>query len=282
MYRITKETRNEVNVELKELRSNGQVELALNARKLFDTLKNKVWAEEPTTVQELIAQYNGQLSTLQQTLAGNVLLPVIMFEEVDVSLDLDTDELDEDTDRFNSRFDFINTKNIEDMNAKELALVLFKDMGTEVESSVLSMNAGLKVKLDLLDELKESLMEAHPTIRVELLQQKLANALALTKLDRGSSLVLKDGNLAVYDYLNDSRKVDSKNFMFLADMLGDKTQSLDILVLQSAFRSYKEEVAQGKLKPTSNELNLAIVRAISGVKPLTEDKKSLVKNIKFN
>ena len=82
---------------------------------------------------------------------------------------------------------------------------------------------------------------------------------------------MKNGNLAVYGYLKSTEKLDVSNFLFMAKMSGEKTKSLDVMVLESAFKTYKELVAQGVMEMTENELNLAIQKAITCVKDLQDD-----------
>jgi len=107
----------------------------------------------------------------------------------------------------------------------------------------------------------------------------LANALAVVKLEKGSSLTLVNGNLALYQALSTDKTVDSSNFKFLATIGMDKTLTLDVLILQSTFRTYKELVAQGELEATPNEFNLAVIRTIQGIKEVSDSNKEAIRNL---
>mgnify|MGYP006995574479 CR=1 FL=1 len=264
MYRINPTSNKVINTELAEIREVNKEE-ALTARKVYSNLKNKAFDVIPEDGRELQESCTctdiGSFSLIR---ACNTLIEFLEFEEIE---EVEVPEID--LEEAKDRYAFIESTLYSDMTAHQLALVLFHDLGTEFEVQTMSMNAGLKLKLDLLDELKSHLVEKYPDIRTEVLTAKLANALAVTKLEKGSSLALSEGNLAVYNYMATTKVVDSKSFEFLAEIGGDTTKSLDILILQSAFRSYKEAVAKGDLPTTSAEFNLAVMRMSSGITETT-------------
>lgn len=174
-----------------------------------------------------------------------------------------------------------NTVDYSDVSAHDLTAILFADMGSEIESEVTNMTTGLKVKLDMLDELKALLVAEFADIRPELLTAKLANALAVTKEAKGSSLYTINGNLGVYNYLDTDKQVDYTNYLFMADIEGEATKCLDVLILESAFRSYKAQVALGTLPLLNRALTLAIAKCIKGIQEVTEDNKSKVSKLTF-
>jgi len=260
----TKATNPVINEELKVLRATNKA-LALNIRKAYNSMLNKEFTELPRTPEDLVSYMtNKNVAQFVKPAIANAIFNLIQFNEEDTCyaqeetpapLDLDT------------------------ATPVQLTQVLFDDLGTEIQSQIQAMTTGLKLKLDLLDELKASLKTMYPDMQSEVLTEKLANALAVTKLKVGSSLALKDGSLAVYNYMNIGMVVDSKNFEFMASLDADKTKSLDILILQSALRSYKEQVAQGNLPATSPELNLAVAKAISGIQTTSEETKAKLANL---
>jgi len=269
-YKLTKETNTDINDALNILRAEDR-DFALTIRKVYNNLNCKVFTSMPYSGEDLVAYYNGNITDTDALHACNFIINLAGFEaHAEEVIDIPEIELDEETE---DRFAFMDELEYSEMDAHQLSLVLLKDLGNEIESAAISMNAGLKIKLDMLDELKDHLVEMYPDVRVEVLTDKLANALAVTKLENGTSLALLDGNLAVYKYMATTKKADSKNFEFLATIGGDKTQSLDILILQSVFKTYKEEVTKGTLPATSAELNLAILRTTSGAVATT--KKSI-------
>ena len=277
MYRIIETSDVKVNQGLDTLRETNN-KLALKVRKLYSNVKNKMI--ETADANGIIGAYNGKiLSDIEVLIASAVLVNLLDFEDRLENLD-DLDLIETDSNNSN-RYEFMEYKEYSEMNPRELCLVLYKDLGTEIENSINSMTSGLKVKLDMLDEIKELLINNYPDVREELLEAKLANALALTKEKYGSSLATVEGNLALYDMLSSDKVTDSKNFQFLAKIGADKTAELDILILQSAFKSYKEHIIRGELPVTPNELNLAITKIVTGVKPVTEENKNKILNLKF-
>lgn len=276
MYKINSTANNAVNEELALIRQVDK-EQALSLRKVYSTLTCQLFPIEPTTPEELLESLDieqGSLKARSTLIACRALFEWLTFEEVEEVPAIEIKLEDE-----NDRFDFIETTNYADMTPEQLSLVLFRDLGTEVEMTTQSMTTGLKLKLDMLDELKHNLVMEYPEIRTEILTTKLANALALTKLEKGSSLDLTEGNLSVYNYLADTRNIDGRNFEFLAEIGGDKTKALDILILESVFKTYKEHVAKGELPATCSDLNIAIMKAIQGVKPLSTASKNKLKNL---
>ncbi len=260
MYQITKNSNTVINNELALIRETNKAQ-ALSIRKVYDNLQCRDFDSIPTTGADLVEAYSGTIIGFKLVIACNTIIEFITFEEVEeVTVpDIDVPNLDED------RFAFIETTMYEDMSAHQLSMCLFRDLGTEIEMSTTSMTSGLKLKLDLLDELKSELVTLYPSVRLDALTAKLANALAVTKLEKGSSLALDEGNLAVYRMMTTTKTIDSKNFEFLAQIGGDKTKSLDILILQSALRTYKEEVAKGELPATPLALTSAIMKMSSGI-----------------
>ena len=278
MYKINQTKSNSaVNEWLKDVRRVGQKGAALHIRKIYSNLKTQEFTEIPEDGKTLARAYTGKASDAVAIAASEKLIGVVDFIKVD-EVEVPQVMICEDV---SDRFAFIETTPVEEMSAHQLSLVLFKELGSEAEMRILAMQTGAKSKFDLLDELKELLVEKYPSIRQELLQQKLSNALAITKKYHGGSLALVDGRLAVYQYINSDEVVDSASFEFMAVIGGDKTQTLDIMVLQSAFRTYKELVAQGDLPATPNDLNIAITKAVQGVKPLDSKTKELLDNLTF-
>ena len=274
MYRITKNTDKVINTELAEMRLTNK-DGALTIRKVYGNLKCKTVETIPTTIEDLVAMYTGTIEEFKVTIASAKLLHWLAFEEIE-EVEIPEIEIDDDI----CRFEAIENIAYEDMTAHQLSLVLFKDLGSEIETQTLSMTTGLKVKLDLLDELKDFIVKARPDTRIEVLENKLANALALVKKHtKESSLAVKDGRLLVYEYLATKETTDIGKLGFLAKIGGDKTKMLDVLILESAFKSYKSEMAHGNLPATSSDLNLAIVRMINGIKPVTEASKQIIDNL---
>lgn len=274
MFTINPTSAKSINSLLKELRKTDKP-LALIARKVFTNLKNKEFDVQPAVSKDLAQAYNGKEKSVSVSLACSKIFSSITFDEIDEEIIVPEICIEE----VPQRFAFIAETAYEDMTAYELSLCLFKDLGTEKEVEISNLNTGLKIKLDMLDQLKEALVVKYPSIRVELLEEKLANALAVTKLEKSSSLALFEGNLAVYGHLATTKTVDSTNFKFLAEIGGDKTKTLDILILQSAFKTYKEFVALGDLPQTDNNFNLAVMAMVQGVKPVSEKNKENLNNL---
>ncbi|RKY40407.1 MAG: hypothetical protein DRP85_08625 [Candidatus Makaraimicrobium thalassicum] len=278
MYKINPTTNKTINTELALIRSVNP-EQALKLRQLYNNLECKTFTTIPETGVELVKHYNGEIASFLLTSLGNTLIEHIEFEEVE---ELDIPEI-ETTDVVD-RFAFIETTEIKDMTAAELNLVLVQRIGSDLEAQTNSMQAGSKIRLDELDILKDRLISNIESkgLNREKVELKLANALALTKIHSGSSLATgPDGNLAVYDYINSSLKTECANFVFMAKLDGNKTKPLEILILKATLKTYKEEVARGKLPVTSSELNLAITRMISGLKPTSEEALSKLDNLTF-
>jgi len=261
----TKATNGVVNEELKVLRATDK-QLALNIRKAYNSMLNKEFTELPQVPEDLV-QYmtNKNVAQFVKPAIANAIFNLIQFSEED---DCCTEEVKTPVEVATAPLD------LDTVTPAQLTQVLFDDLGTEIQAQIQAMTTGLKLKLDLLDELKAVLKDTYPDMQSEVLTEKLANALAVTKMKVGSSLALKEGSLTVYDYMKTDIVTDSKNFEFMASLDADKTKSLEILILQSAFRSYKEQVAQGNLPATAPELNLAIAKAISGIQQTTEATKA--------
>jgi len=284
-YKLTKETSTEINDALNILRAEDR-DFALTIRKVYNNLNCKVFTSMPYSGEDLVAYYNGNITDTDALHACNFIINLAGFEaHIEEVIDIPEIELDEETE---DRFAFMDELEYSEMDAHQLSLVLFKDLSTELEMSILSMNTGLKMKYDLLDELKDHIKTSSlkrttalgeaPT-RIEVLEGKLANVLALVKLDTGkSSLVLKDGRLLAYEYLTDKRKTDVGNLGYLANMREGKTNALDVFILEATFKAYKEEVAKGTLPVTSREFNMAVAKVINGVEETTEATKKLVED----
>ena len=276
MLQINTEITNQtINIELGELRTTNSG-LALRIRKVYESIKCSTFETEPMTGAELAVAYTGAVVSAENALeACEIMLEWLTFEEETVTeYDIPEVEIPE----LEDRFAFLDEKEYADMTAYDLYMWLFHKLGTELEQETMSLNIGLKDKLDMLDELKSLVVENFPTVRKEELTARIANALAITKQERGSSLALaENGNLAVYEYLATDKKVDSKNMLFLADLNASKTAPLDILILKSALKSYKAEVAQKRLPVLPQALNIAIANVISNKQPLTEESRNLVK-----
>jgi len=265
----TKTTNATINSELKLTRATDKT-AALNLRKAYNSMLNKEFTELPQVGADLVPYItNRNIADFIKPALANILVELIDFTEV---------ECDEPAELVDQPSTDISI-DVETATATELTQVLFDDLDHEIQGKITAMTTGLKLKLDLLDELKATLLDAYPDIQTEVLTAKLANALAVTKLKTGSSLSLIDGSLAVYDYMATDIDADSKNFEFMADIIGDKTKSLEILILQSAFKSYKEEVSRGKLPMTSAKLNLAIAKAVSGIQQTTDETKAKISNL---
>ena len=269
-FRINTTTTNPaVDSVLKELRTEDK-ELALNLRKIYTNLESAEFNSIPTSSDELLQAYVGTMDI--SGINASPLLYSIEFDEVTANEAHTADNLvDEPT----------KEPNYLDMSAEELTQVLFDDLGTEITNEVVNMTTGLKVKLDMLDELKALLREQFSDIRPEVLTSRLANALALTKEAKDSSLHTTDGNLAVYEFLNNDKKVDHKNYLFMADIEAEATKCLDTLILESAFRSYKAQVAMGTLPVPPKKLVLSCTKAIKGIKQVTASNKAKVSNMTF-
>lgn len=260
-----------VNKTLKSLRRNDKA-AALLLRKVYTNISEQEYTTEPTNSVELLAVYTGQEDI--DSLDATILLDAIEFDLVPTIVHTADANLVQQT------VELVNVP-YADMPITQLTKVLFADLGTELESQVVNMTTGLKVKLDLLDELKQLLVNTFEDIRPEVLTARLANALALTKEAKESALHTTNGNLTVYDYLNSDSKSDSKNYLFMADVTADQTASLDILILESAFRSYKEQIAAGALPIPDRELTLAVTKAIKGITALKSDNKDKLLSMSF-
>lgn len=270
MITINKQQSNtQVNANLKSLRKEDK-ELSLLLRKVYTNISEKEYAKEPTTSEELLAVYNGK-EDITDLDASTLLLSVsfVTLETPEDTVGTIVPVVAEDV-------------AYEDMCIQHLTNTLLKDLGGELTSEIVNMTTGLKVKLDMLDELKSEVLKAHGDIRPEILTARLANALALTKEAKGSSLHTTGGNLAVYKYLNSDKRIDSKNYLFMADIEADATASLDILVLDASLKSYKAQVALGALPIPPKELILAVSKAINGIVEVNEDNKEKVLTMKFS
>lgn len=273
----TTTTNNTITQKLAELRQT-EPGIALRIRKVYEAIKCAEFTEEPLFGADLAIAYTGSMVSKDNALeACEIMLEWIDFIEAEVT---EYDIPDVEIPKLEDRFAFLDNKEYADMTAYDLYMWLFHKLGTELEQETMSLNIGLKDKLDMLDELKALVVENFPNIRKEELTARLANALAITKQERGSSLALaENGNLALYEYLSTNRKAESKNMQFLADLNANKTAPLDILILKSAVKSYKAEVAKKRLPVLPKEFNLAVANVISNKQPLTEESKNLVKGM---
>ena len=270
-YTINNEaSRNAVNKSIKELRKEDMA-TSVMLRKVNGNLEDKVYAAVPTNSAELLAMYNGKEDITN--LDATVLLMSLEFMEVAEVITEPTKEA--------IIAESAEVVAYEDMTAAQLTARLFADLGSEITSEVVNMTTGLKVKLDMLDELKALLRTNFTDVRSEVLTARLANALALTKEAKGSSLHTTNGNLAVYEFINSEAKAESKNFLFMADILSDTTKSLDTLILDAAFKSYKAQVALGALPIAPRALTLAVTKSINGIVEVNEDNKAKIANMTF-
>jgi hypothetical protein len=274
MYSInTTKSTPSVDATLKALRTEDK-DLALNLRKIYTNIESATFDSIPTNSAELLSAYVGAIDITDVN--ASALLYSLEFDEIS-AVDVHT----ADAEVMHNIVEPAVQPSYLEMNAEQLTNVLFADLGTEITNEVVNLTTGLKVKLDMLDELKELLRTKFTDIRPEVLTSRLANALALTKDSKGSSLFTIDGNLAVYEFLNSDKKMDHKNYLFMADIEAPSTKCLDTLILESAFRSYKAQVALGTLPIPSKQLVLACTKAINGVKEVTSSNKAKVSNMTF-
>jgi hypothetical protein len=142
---------------------------------------------------------------------------------------------------------------------------------TDDEVKTLSnMTLGLKIKLELLDDLKSQLTNANKDVMPEIIENKLANGLALTKESHGSSLALdSNGKLQVINYiLSDRESKDVDSFTFLAS-LSSRAKSVEVMLLDASLRKVVElsKTTFSHLEPS---LVLEIKRRISGAKKIDD------------
>jgi len=265
-----------VNKALKVLRKTDK-DLALLLRKIYTNISEQQYTIAPTTCKDLLAAYTGaeDITGLDAT----VLFDAISFDfaqavESELVTGVTAIEIPAPVEP-SVPVDYSA------MTVVQLTNVLFADLGSEITAQVTNMTTGLKVKLDLLDELKQLLTANFDDVRADVLTARLANALALTKEDKGSALHTTDGNLSVYNYLNSDVKTESKNYLFMADIMADTTASLDVLILESAFRSYKEQIAVGALPIPDRALTLAVTKAIKGICALKDNNKDKLLSMSF-
>jgi len=275
MFKLSTNSSTAKNSLTKAMRKAKQKDQALSITKLYSHIKDKEFDTIPTTGTELAKYYTGDvLTTLQVSVACANLIEVLEFEEIEEDCIYDIPEV-VTAPAIESRYSFMDTTDFNNMSAHQLSLCLFKDLGSEIEVKILSMQTGFKSKLYLLDELKANIVAKYPDIRLEVIENKLANAMVITKLKTGSALSIdpSSGNLSLYQYYKTTlvgSDSDVQNMSFLAAIAQNKQQTLDIMILQSAFKSYKEAVASGLLPVTSNEFNLAVTKIIQGVLPTTQ------------
>ena len=301
-YKLTDNTLEEIKAHRAELRkAGGDKNLAKKIQTVIGLLKKKTFTD--CTNIAMIEAYTGKQTkevvtevidylfeniemecekVVESEISNEAKQAVEETEEVELiqTEEIQVPEIEIDN-SYQSRYDFINELEYSEMTAHQLSMVLFKELGHELESKIVSMATGSIVKTRALDELKDLLVETYPNIRVEELEAKLANALAITKQKHDKSTAMLDGNLLVYKYLGTEEKASEdelKNFSFMAKIGGDR-HSLDTVILQSAFSTYKDEVAQGNLPITSNELNVAIISMINKIKPATEENKKAIQNL---
>jgi len=261
-----------VDSTLKALRQEDKKQ-ALLLRKVYTHIIEREYTTVPTTSDELLAVYAGK-----EDITGLDATPLLMSIEFTTTEDEQpaTEQVSVTTESTT-----VEATDYDNMCPAQLTSILLADLGSEVASEVVNMTTGLKVKLDMLDELKALMRTNFSDIRPELLTARLANALALTKEAKDSSLHTSNGNLSVYEFLNSDKRLDSKNYMFMADIEADATASLDILILEGALRSYKAQVALGALPVPPKELILAVSKTINGVVEVTEDNKQKVAGMTF-
>jgi len=243
-------------------------------RKVYTHIIEKEYTTVPTTSDELLAIYTGKEDITG--LDATALLMSIEFTTTE-----DEQPATEQVSNTATEPTIVEPIDYDSMCPAQLTSILLSDLGSEVASEVVNMTTGLKVKLDMLDELKDLMRTNFSDIRPELLTARLANALALTKEAKGSSLHTSNGNLSVYEFLNSDKKLDSRNYMFMADIEADATASLDILILEAALRSYKAQVALGALPVPPKELILAVSKTINGIVEVTKDNKEKVAGMTF-
>jgi len=265
-----------VNKALKVLRKTDK-DSALLLRKVYTNISEQQYTTAPTTCKDLLAAYTGAEDISE--LDASPLFDAISFDFVSECNTQPTPVTTEDKDTIEP--ELVVPVDYSAMTVVQLTNVLFADLGSEITSQVTNMTTGLKVKLDLLDELKQMMVASFEDVRAEVLTARLANALALTKEDKGSALHTTDGNLSVYDYLNSDVKTECKNYLFMADIMADQTASLDVLILESAFRSYKEQIAVGALPIPDRALTLAVTKAIKGICALKESNKDKLLSMSF-
>jgi hypothetical protein len=160
--------------------------------------------------------------------------------------------------------------NFKQMSNTEL-LVRVNNLLTDDETKTLSnMTLGLKIKLELLDDLKSQLVAANKDVMDEIIEDKLATALALTKESHGSSLALDgNGKLQVVNYiLSDKESNDAKNFQFMAS-LSNKTKNVEVMLLDASLRKVVE-LSRTTFSHLEPALVLEIRRRVTGAKPLDD------------
>lgn len=243
---------------------------ALLLRKVYGNIKKKEYTKKPKTSEALLAVYNGKEDITG--LDATPLLEVITFNKT--KLEVKEEKLGDVP---------VASIPYSEMTAQQLTSVFFSALGSETATSIVNMSTGNKIKMDMLDELKDLLRDSFgESKRPEILAQRLANALALTKEAHGSSLETENGNLLVYNYLNSKEVIECENFLFMADMNKEATPELDVIILDSAFKSYKAEVALGTLPAPDKSLVVATYKLIKGIATVSEDNKSKIANMTFD
>jgi len=151
----------------------------------------------------------------------------------------------------------------------ELVQELFNLLTKEQRQEIQNMSIGLKPALDALAELKSALVSKFSNVREDLIEEKLANALALAKREYGSSLRFVDGNLGLIKFLKSDEKLDSDNFKFLAS-LSQEPKPLEVMFLESGLRKLLE-ISENILRDVPSEFIIELKRRINGIKPLEDD-----------
>jgi len=226
-------------------------DLALMVRKVFGNLNTKTFTKIPTDGVELSKSYNGKENSFSVLKACNKLIEVLEFTEIENTKIEET------------------TMDITKMTNAELLDYISGLLTDEENKTVSNLTIGLHVKLVELDKVKTALLNSNPMIAKEVLEDKLANALALTKEISGSALALDDdGKLALmHNFLSD-KEVKHENYIFMAS-LEIKDRDLEVMLIQATFKKIIELSAKtfDNLTPA---LVLEIKKRISGIKSIEE------------
>ncbi len=155
----------------------------------------------------------------------------------------------------------------------ELLFEIGQLLTDEQNTTVANMTIGLQVKLVELDRIKESLVVANPNVAQEVLEDKLANALALAKLNFGSSLAVDPvtQKLAVISMFLSDKVVDHDSFYYeRTSSLDVVDRDLEVMLIDATFRKIVNlsETTFDNLEP---EMVLEIKRRISGIKSVDSD-----------
>jgi len=157
----------------------------------------------------------------------------------------------------------------------ELISLVTEKLSPEQIAEINNLSIGLKPKADMLDEVKKTLTKKYPDIREELVELKLAKALALAKKLYQSSLHIVDGHLAVIktihmdDELDKLNEKEYKNFLFMAN-LKQSVNTLEVMVLEQGLRKVMS-ISSNILLDLEPELIVEIKKRINGEKPLPDN-----------